>query len=415
MPVFNYPGFCFKTALMLALFMGAGSVFAFYEQTSAAGDFELRGVLRARPSIQERPPSYFYNERGTDTGLFTSFRLLADAIGKHGASFEIHGVASYFDNDLMSVENRFQGVARSDHFNAYNSDNKTLLEIDRLNFSWAGESINLTIGRQPINLATTFYFSANDFFAPFSAESVYRLFKPGVDAFRLNKDISELSQFSFIFVQGYQLIQAQDKSWHQYSDAQKNSVLLRYSLVSDNFEWIFMGGEVRANKMIAMALQGELFEWLGLRFEGQVVKQTELDEADVRSFSLGLEHRWLSSLELRLEYFFNGFGSKQDAVLPSALLVASRNASRAYLGREYMALGMAYELSPLLQMQLIQLFNVHDGSGLHSLNMTYSLADEAELNLAVSAPLNEKTSSPLALKEFSVLPKSIELELRWYF
>ena len=75
--------------------------------------------------------------------------------------------------------------------------------IDRLNIHWIKDRVDIIAGRQPINLATTFYFTPNDFFAPFAAQTFYRVYKPGVDALRTEVRLGELSQLSLICALGY--------------------------------------------------------------------------------------------------------------------------------------------------------------------------------------------------------------------
>jgi hypothetical protein len=47
-------------------------------------------------------------------------------------------------------------------------------------------------------LASTYYFSPNDFFAPFTADTFYREYKAGVDAVRLDINLGTLSQLTLI-------------------------------------------------------------------------------------------------------------------------------------------------------------------------------------------------------------------------
>ncbi len=51
---------------------------------------------------------------------------------------------------------------------------RAALAADILQLQYRGNRMDLTVGRQPISLATTFYFVPNDFFAPFAAQTFFR-------------------------------------------------------------------------------------------------------------------------------------------------------------------------------------------------------------------------------------------------
>lgn len=70
--------------------------------------------------------------------------------------------------------------------------------IDRLAIGYQQPAFSLKLGRQAINLASTYYFSPNDFFAPFTADTFYREYKAGVDAVRLDINLGTLSQLTLI-------------------------------------------------------------------------------------------------------------------------------------------------------------------------------------------------------------------------
>lgn len=62
-------------------------------------------------------------------------------------------------------------------------------EIDRLALSWHPGLVDITVGRQPINLANTMLFTPHDVFAPFSPLDFFRAYKPGVDALKIEHEM----------------------------------------------------------------------------------------------------------------------------------------------------------------------------------------------------------------------------------
>jgi len=57
--------------------------------------------------------------------------------------------------------------------------------VDRLRFRLDAYPVDLTLGRFPVGYSVTRVFAVNDFFAPFSATAINKIYKPGVDALRL--------------------------------------------------------------------------------------------------------------------------------------------------------------------------------------------------------------------------------------
>ncbi len=73
--------------------------------------------------------------------------------------------------------------------------------VDRLAASRDFGRVGVTVGRFPISYSVTSLFAPNDFFAPFSATNVNRVFKPGVDAVRVKLGLGPLSAMEAAVVQ----------------------------------------------------------------------------------------------------------------------------------------------------------------------------------------------------------------------
>jgi hypothetical protein len=87
----------------------------------------------------------------------------------------------------------------------------------------------------------------------------------------------------------------------------------------------------------------------------------------------------------------------------------------AYLGRDYTALGLGYEFTPLLRGQMSLINNLGDNSGLCSINAVYSLSNEVELALDLGLPFGKRPEGARIRSEFGLYPYSINLEVRYYF
>ncbi len=192
------------TVCQLSCFVPA-QAFAEWNEDSAA--VESRAVLRSYVSVYQYPEDDILYQDRNASGIAGIARLILDGkLGEHW-DFDFNAYQAYIPNDLLSPANTGSGpvdVERSDALEKdLGSGGYAHLAIDRAALRWANEDVDITFGRQSINLATTFYFTPNDFFAPFSAHSFYRIYKPGVDSLRAEIGLAELSQLSLISVLGY--------------------------------------------------------------------------------------------------------------------------------------------------------------------------------------------------------------------
>jgi len=287
------------------------------------------------------------------------------------------------------------------------------LSVDALAIHHTAGQAELSVGRQPVNLATTFYYSPNDFFAPFAAQTFFRAYKPGVDAARAEVRLGPLAQLSLVGVLGYSPESTADAHWRNRPDWSRNSLLARFACGLEEYEWAVLGGSVREHRIAGGSFAGEFFNWLGVRAEGHYAAPERDGGKSGAELSLGLEHRFASSLSLRAEYFSHGQGYRSSEAVSEA--ISSGNLKEGYTGRQYSALGAGYEFSPLLTGQALFLKNWSDHSQLVSINGVYSLSDEAELSCTLSLPMGKTPELERVQSEYGLLPKTITLEFRVYY
>ncbi len=388
---------------------------AFYEWQSDDGSFDLRALVRVFGIVYENPENQFFYEDKSNAGAAAIARLIMHARTGQHLGLEVNAyqtyIPAYMASRLGSLGTPLD-VERSSALEwSFSDDDYVHLAIDRLNISWSYNRLDLIAGRQPINLATTFYFTPNDFFAPFSAQAFYRVYKPGVDAVRAEVRLGNLSQLSLISVLGYKRESDSDTGWSRDPDWHRTSYVCRISTIFRDFEWALLGGVVREDDVIGGSLQGELFQWLGVRSEGHVADPD--DSQRNLELSLGIEHRWENSLNLRLEHFYHGKGA--SSVSDYDITPTAAQGNNIYLGRNYTALGIGYEFTPLLNAEMLAIANLTDHSYLLSLNAIYSLSDEAELAIDLGVPIGNKPEGNEIKSEFGLYPYSVRIEVRRYF
>lgn len=386
---------------------------AFLSWQESGNSLEMRGLLRGYGIALNNPDNHTYYNKRSVSALAVSGRAMLDAGFGENLSFEVHAVHSYIPLDLQTGGSNFallRDIERSDLLDWGYSSGRSHLLIDRLNFQYVSNSLNLKVGRQPLNLAATYYFTPNDFFAPFSAQAFYRTYKPGVDALRADIQLGELSQLSLISVLGYRADSFSDNGWSNQSSSERNSYLTRISMVSGDFEFALLGGSVKKDVVIGGDFQGELFEWLGVRGEGHV---NFPDQAGLKrriELALGFEHRWENSFTFRVEQFYHGSGAANSATYS----IASQSHD-LYMARNYSAAGLSFEFTPLLTGEMTVIYNWMDESSLLAVYALYSLGDESEFAISATVAGGSRATGTRINSEFGLYASSISCELRSYF
>ena len=399
----------FVILFFLIVINSSSPAHAFYQWRGEKSDLELRGLIRLFGSLNINPENDYFYDKKSDLGGGEIARLLMQAHTGENLGFELNIFQAYIPESLLSQGNlaSFLDVERSSALEWNLKDGVYApLAIDSLNARITYNRLDFIVGRQPINLATTYYFTPNDFFAPFAAQSFYRVYKSGVDAARVEVRLGELSQLSLISVLGYERDPASDTGWSANPDSDRTSYVARASAVLHDFEWALLGGTVRKEGILGGSLQGELFDWLGVRGEGNHADPDDPAVSPSTEITLGVEHKWESSLNIRLEQFYHGSGAGS---------VSEYNPSTIYLARNYTALGVGYEFTPLWIGEFLTLFNWTDYSTLLTGNAVYSLSDESEISFIVGIPVGKKPEGLEIKSEFGTYPYYLNIEIRAYF
>lgn len=389
---------------------------AFADWQSEDMSVSLRGFTGLGGSYNRNPEAAALYDCREDLLWDLDQRLLVAAKYRENARFDLNLLQNIRATPSPVFGVRPAGAERSGllSWQQHASGNSEAdLSVDTAAFHYVQQNIEWSLGRQPVNLATTTYFSPNDFFAPFAAQTFYRVYKPGVDSGRAEVRLGNLAQLSLIGVLGYSPESTTDTDWRNRPDWSRNSLLARVAVNRNDWEWGLLGGTVREHRIIGGSLQGEVFEWLGVRVEGHYAAPEQDGLSGGAEVSAGIEHRFADSLELRLEQFHHGQGYSTTEALGQALVVG--NLAEGYTGRDYTALGASYEFSPLLTGQALLLANWSDHSQLLSLNGVYSLSNEAELAVTLSLPKGDHAENSSFGSEFGNAPVTLACTFRVYY
>lgn len=384
----------------------------FYEQRQDYSALELRGFLGVGAGYVNYPSFNTIFREGEDLPWAADLRILLDS--DHGE--DIHLTANILQSTYSKppFEPAIAGlipvdVERSSFLTWEQHDtasSRSEMVIDVLQLQYRTGKIDYTVGRQPVNLATTFYFAPNDFFAPFAPQTFFRTYKPGVDGLRGDILLAELSQLTMLAVFSYDTEPASPDTWQNGPDWHRTSFLGRVTVEQAGFEWAFLGGTVNDYTIAGGSLQGDIFGQIVLRGEGHYGDPETSSGESFFKLAVGIEKLYANNFNWRLEYFQNSSGGSG---------VGGSLVAAAYQDRDYAALGLGYEINPLLTAGFIVLANINDDSQLVSANLLYSLSDESELSLVISLPLGEEPSVTGPGTELGRQPVMALLECRAYF
>jgi len=367
--------------------------------------------------VYKRPENVMLYKDSDKSGIAGLGRVIIDARTGASLSLEANAYQTYIPMELMTLQSgggvTIPDAERSSALEwSASEDDYIHTAVDRLNLRWSRDRVDIIIGRQPVNLAANYYFTPNDFFAAFAAQTFYRVYKPGVDAARAEVRLGNLSQLSLIGVLGYCPDENGDNGWSRSPETGRTSFIGRVSGNLHEFEWALIAGSLADSDVIGGSLQGEMFGWLDVKAEAHMAWPESPEQDRHAEVSLGVQHYWENSLDVRLEYFHHGSGYTSASDYAEASLEGGHG---LYLGRHYSALGIGYEFTPLLTGRMVWIGNLTDNSILASFNAVYSLSNESELSFGAAAPFGREADGMDIKSEFGIYPCTVNVEWRWYF
>jgi len=288
--------------------------------------------------------------------------------------------------------------------------------LDRLRLTRQHGRAFLSVGRFPVNYGVMGLLSPNDFFAPFSATAINRVYKPGVDALSVGVNVGALSSLEVVGVMGYDALDG-SPSWG------RAATLLRGSVTAGGFEWAALGGKVAGRWIVGGSLQGELGP-LGLRAEGHAGFPDAdgdgvLERAPYGRIAAGVDtHFAWHDLALAAEYAFFSDGARGGGARYVERAMRLFPDDLGFLGQHYVVLSAGGTIVPILRAGAAVIVNAGDGSGLVTLSLGYDAADEATFSAGVLLPWGRRPESALELDrltELGLAPVAVFVETQMYF
>jgi len=279
------------------------------------------------------------------------------------------------------------------------------MAVDRLRVHRSFGPVDISIGRFPVNHSVTFLFTPNDFFAPFSATTLNKSYKPGVDALRVNVGLGALSGLEVLGVLGSG--KNGDPAWSS------SAVTARLETVLAGFHGTIIGGKLAARWIVGGTVQGDI-KGIGLRAEGHFGMPDadgdgHIDGPLYGQLAARVEHSWpWHNVTIGGEYAFfsDGAEAAADYLARAARLFPDE---LPYLGRHYVGVNAGIDLIPILNLGVVGLVNAGDGSGITTVSLVYNASNEVDLSLGMLAgwgwrPIASAGGTPALRSEFGATP-----------
>jgi hypothetical protein len=269
-------------------------------------------------------------------------------------------------------------------------ENYAVQYADRLGLAYTGVSAVLRLGRQALTWGGGLVFHPMDLFNPFPPNAVDTEYKPGAD----------LLYGQWLFDSGADI---------QGVIAPRRDPLTRRVEADQSaagLKWHGFIGAEQQNGYELMLARDYDSDVLGLALNGALGGATWTAEAVPTLLSDGSVHSsWLANIRYAwtclgrscsgyAEYYRNGFGvggtDNTFADLPMPLTERLARGDSFTVSRDYLALGLTVEWTPLLNVKPLLITNLDDGSALLVVQAVYSLGDNADLTLAAQSGLGPR-------------------------
>ncbi len=290
--------------------------------------------------------------------------------------------------------------------------------LDRFSLTWKLSGADITVGRQVVARGSARIVNPTDVLIPFSFNELDKEERTGVDALRIRVPLGAMSEL--------------DAGWLPGPDFRLSRGALflrsRFSLWNTDLSLLLM--DFHENLMIGLDLArsvGGASVWLETAYvlPGTFRGGDESDDPAYFRLSAGADHQLGSKTYAFAEYHFNGAGGRRSSEYAGSLDTAAyRDGSVYLLGRNYLGAGLTRQVTPLLPLTALLLWNLNDGSAMALVTGEYNVAEN--IYLSAGAHLGAgRGPEPVAgippppglgiRSEFGLYPDLLFVSFRLYF
>ena len=274
--------------------------------------------------------------------------------------------------------------------------NNLYQNLDRLLVNISLPKTDIIIGRQPITLGISREVSPFDIIMPYPFYAIDKEYRLGVDAVRTVFSLSDLSELECGYVFGKNF--SYDKSLF-YCQSTVNI---------DKTDIGAIGAYFQGNYMLGMNLQMPIFE-AGVWVEASYVLSKKKDQNYFR-LTTGIDYKLTKEIYAFVEYHYNGPGSdNKNKYYDNLFQTAYLQGEVYFFGKHYLLPGMNIELTPLINLSTLLVYNLSDNSCDLNGTLQYNVSDNLYLDFSALIGLGAPYT------EFKIYPNRYYASLRYYF
>jgi hypothetical protein len=261
--------------------------------------------------------------------------------------------------------------------------------LDRFAFTYTSERWVFKLGRQAYSWGNGIVFRPFDLFDPFAPDAVDTSYKPGIDAVYSQRLFTGGSDVAVLAVPRRDPISGS-------LDSGQSSLAFKWHGFAKSIELNVLAARDYRDAVLGFGASGAL---------GQAVWRlslvpVRLDAGGVKtSLVANVEHAWqwrARNVSGFVELFRNGFGRRdRDYTLVDldTDLVARLARGQVFdTGRDYSALGLRVQWTPLLEVDPVLILNLNDHSTLLSVQGSYSVAQNVALDFGLRSAAGARGS-----------------------
>ncbi len=289
--------------------------------------------------------------------------------------------------------------------------------LDRAFITLNLPAADLYLGRQPVAFGSARVINPTDVLAPYAYEVLNQEERIGVDAIRAKMPVGDMGELDGGIVFGDKFRAAESALF-----LRSRNYLLKTDLT---FITIVFKENLLLGLDVARSIGGAGY-WLEAAYTFANATADYTPEEDYFRLSTGLDYNIGNGLYGFIEYHFNGAGRGKPEEYPEAFAGIAYTEGSVYLaGRHYIAPGLAYEITPLINFTAQALLNAVDMSAYLSALFEFNFAEDVYIDAGAFISTGRKPEtrinevSGLAEREikseFGMYPDIYFTSIRLYF
>jgi hypothetical protein len=279
-----------------------------------------------------------------------------------------------------------------------------LQNLDRAALYYSLKNADITLGRQAIAFGSARAVNPTDVLAPYTYATLAKEERVGVDTLRVRVPTGELGEYDLGVVAG------------EDAKPENSAAFVRRRLYVARTDITLTAIAFRESELLGVDLTrsiGGAGTWLEAADAGENIGSSN----DYFRLSVGTDYSFTEDLYAWLEYHYNGAGSRNNEDYFGLLDDTAYTRGGVYLlGKNYIAPGFTYQLTPLIIIGFQGLWNLDDGSALVAPSIEYSLADDVTARFGGYAGIGKGSDNPLVpTDEFGNYPDVWYASANFYF